>query len=105
MNLRVPCATGKFWQSEGQLIFQARLRAVELDSTQYARVFPANFSLPNNDHLTSCFKPLIIRRTRIYMTKTDFKTVGIDEDNWLLDQLTLHFRHKIFCTSGYRCSM
>jgi hypothetical protein len=66
---------GKFWQSEGQLAFQAKLRAVELDSTQFARMFPANFSLPINDHLTSCFEPLIISGTRVYKTKTDFKTV------------------------------
>jgi len=74
MNLRVPCATGKFWQSEVQLAFQAKLRTVELDSTQYARIFPANFLLPINGHPTSCFKPLIIHGARVYMTKTDFKT-------------------------------
>jgi len=104
-NRRVPCATGKFWQSEGQLTFQAKLRAMELDSTRYARMFPANFSLLINDHLTSCFKLLIIRGTRVYMTKTDFKTICIDADIWLLEQFTLSFRHAIFFTSGYRCSI
>jgi hypothetical protein len=69
MNLRVPCATGKFWQIGGQLALQGRLRAVELDSTQYARMFPANFWLPINERLTNCFKPLIIRGTGVYMTK------------------------------------
>jgi hypothetical protein len=72
MSLRVPCAAGKFWQPEGQLAFQAGLRAVELDSTQNARMFPANFSLANSYHLT-----IIIRGTRVCMTKIDFKTICI----------------------------
>jgi len=33
---------GNFWQSGGQLAFQAKLRSVELDSTEYARMFSAN---------------------------------------------------------------
>lgn len=100
MNLRFPCAAGKFWQPGRQLAFQARLRAVELDSTQYARMFPANFSLANNDRLT-----IIIRGTRVCMTKIDFKTICVYAGIWLLEQFTLRFRHAIFCTSGCRCSM